>query len=57
LKHGDAMLQATNKGERGFTRYVGWSIISKNRLSIARHKARSGNKPRRSKPHASASEI
>jgi transposase, IS5 family len=38
LKHGYAMLRVTYKGERGFTRYVGWSIITKNLFSIARYK-------------------
>jgi transposase, IS5 family len=37
LKHGFSMLRATYKGERGFKRYVGWSIISKNLFSIARY--------------------
>jgi len=37
LKHGYAMLRATYKGERGFTRYVGWSIITKNLFSMARY--------------------
>jgi IS5 family transposase len=36
LKHGFSMLRAMYKGERGFNRYVGWSIISKNLFSIAR---------------------
>jgi transposase, IS5 family len=37
LKHGFSMLRAMYKGERGFKRYVGWSIISKNLFSIARY--------------------
>jgi IS5 family transposase len=36
LKHGYAMLRAAYKGERGFERYVGWSVITKNLFSIAR---------------------
>ena len=36
LKHGFSMLRVMYKGERGFKRYVGWSIISKNLFSIAR---------------------
>jgi hypothetical protein len=30
------MLRASYKGERGFQRYVGWSVITKNLFSIAR---------------------
>ena len=37
LKHGFSMLRAMYKGERGFKRYLGWSIISKNLFSIARY--------------------
>jgi IS5 family transposase len=37
LKHGFSLLRARYKGERGFQRYVGWSIISKNLFSIARY--------------------
>jgi IS5 family transposase len=37
LKHGFSMLRALYKGERGFKRYVDWSIISKNLFSIARY--------------------
>ena len=36
LKHPFAMVRATYKGESGFQRYVGWSIITKNLFSIAR---------------------
>jgi len=36
LKHPFSMLRATYKGEPGFQRYVGWSIITKNLFSIAR---------------------
>jgi transposase, IS5 family len=36
LKHSFSMLRATYKGERGFERYVGWSVITKNLFSIAR---------------------
>ena len=38
LKHGYSMLRAHYKGERGFARYVGWSIITRNLFSIARYK-------------------
>jgi len=38
LKHGYSMLRARYKGERGFARYVGWSIITRNLFSIARYK-------------------
>jgi transposase, IS5 family len=36
LKHPFSMVRATYKGESGFKRYVGWSVISKNLFSIAR---------------------
>lgn len=36
LKHPFSMLRATYKGEPGFQRYVGWSVITKNLVSIAR---------------------
>jgi IS5 family transposase len=45
LKHGFSMLRARYKGERGFKRYVGWSIISKNLFSIARYKEYQRLKP------------
>jgi hypothetical protein len=38
LKHRFAMFRATYKGDRGFKRYVGWSVISQNLISIARTK-------------------
>ena len=40
LKHRFGMLRATYKGDRGFKRYVGWSVIAQNLVSIARTKAR-----------------
>jgi IS5 family transposase len=40
LKHPFSMLRATYKGETGFQRYVGWSVISKNLVSIARWQER-----------------
>jgi IS5 family transposase len=36
LKHPFSMLRATYKGEPGFQRSVGWSVITKNLVSIAR---------------------
>ena len=36
LKHPFGMARATDKGESGFQRYVGWSILTKNLFSIAR---------------------
>ena len=36
LKHPFSMLRATYKGDPGFQRYVGWSVITKNLFSIAR---------------------
>lgn len=40
LKHPFSMQRATYKGEHGFERYVGWSIITKNLFSIARWQER-----------------
>lgn len=40
LKHPFSMLRATYKGEWGFERYVGWSVITKNLFSIARWQER-----------------
>jgi IS5 family transposase len=45
LKHPFSMMRATYKGESGFKRYVGWSVISKNLFSIARRQE--SNKRRR----------
>jgi IS5 family transposase len=36
LKHPFSMARATYKGELGFKRYIGWSVITKNLFSIAR---------------------
>jgi len=36
LQHPFSMLRATSKGDPGFQRYVGWSVITKNLFSIAR---------------------
>ena len=36
LKHPFSMVRAMYKGEPGFQRYVGWSVIAKNLVSIAR---------------------
>src|SRR5712691_6318293 len=36
LKHPFSMVRATYKGESGFQRYVGWSVITKNLCAIAR---------------------
>jgi transposase, IS5 family len=40
LKHPFSMRRATYKGDRGFQRYVGWCVITKNLFSIARAQAR-----------------
>ena len=40
LKHRFGMARAFYKGDRGFKRFVGWSIISQNLVSIARTLAR-----------------
>jgi len=36
LKHPFSMVRATYKGDYGFQRYVGWCVITKNLVSIAR---------------------
>jgi len=36
LKYSFSMVRVTYKGEQGFQRYVGWSVITKNLFSIAR---------------------
>jgi len=48
LKHPFSMLRATYKGESGFQRYVGWSVITKNLFSIARWQEHRKKKKRRS---------
>ena len=40
LKHRFAMVRATYKGEQGFKRYVGWSVIGHNLVSLTRTLAR-----------------
>jgi len=46
LKHPFSMGRATYKGDTGFQRYVGWSIITKNLFSLARWRAtRRGHAP------------
>jgi IS5 family transposase len=40
LKHRFGMVRAHYKGDRGFKRYVGWSIIANNLVSIARVRER-----------------
>jgi transposase, IS5 family len=48
LKHPFSMRRATYKGESGFQRYVGWSIITKNLVSLARWRVqRRGHAPPR----------
>jgi len=48
LKHPFGMARATSKGESGFQRYVGWSILTKNLFSIARWRVpRRGHAPPR----------
>jgi transposase, IS5 family len=46
LKHPFSMVRALYKGEIGFERYVGWSVITKNLFSIARWQERRKQKPR-----------
>jgi transposase, IS5 family len=40
LKHPFSMARAAYKGGRGFERYVGWCVITKNLFSIARYQQR-----------------
>lgn len=40
LKNPFSLWRAFYKGERGFQRYVGWSVITKNLLSLARWQER-----------------
>jgi transposase, IS5 family len=40
LKHRFGMVRAFYKGDRGLKRFVGWSVIAQNLVSIARTKAR-----------------
>ncbi len=40
LKHRFGMARAFYKGDKGFKRFVGWSVIAQNLVSIARAKAR-----------------
>lgn len=40
LKNQFSLRRATYKGERGFQRYVGWCVITKNLFSIARYQER-----------------
>jgi len=40
LKNPFSMWRAFYKGERGFQRYVGWSVITKNLFSLARWQER-----------------
>ncbi len=49
LKHSFSMLRAMYKGERGFQRYVGWSVITKNLFSIARWQERRKRKKKQMK--------
>ena len=49
LKHPFSMARARYKGDRGFQRYVGWSIITKNLFSIARWQERRKLEPARKK--------
>jgi IS5 family transposase len=46
LKHPFSMVRATYKGEPGFQRYVGWSVITKNLCAIARWQTRRTRKRR-----------
>jgi IS5 family transposase len=52
LKHPFSMLRATYKGDRGFQRYVGWSVITKNLFSIARWQERKKRNPAENKSDA-----
>jgi transposase, IS5 family len=52
LKHSFSMLRAMYKGERGFQRYVGLSVITKNLFSIARCQERRKRKKKQMKSDA-----
>jgi transposase, IS5 family len=52
LKHPFSMLRARYKGDSGFQRYVGWSVITKNLFSIARWQERKKRKPAENKSDA-----
>jgi transposase, IS5 family len=52
LKHPFSMLRAMYKGERGFQRYVGWSVITKNLFAIARCQERRQRKQAQRKSDA-----
>jgi len=47
LKNPFSMKRATYKGDPGFKRYVGWSVITKNLFSIARWLEHKKNKKKR----------
>jgi len=49
LQHPFSMARARYKGDRGFQRYVGWSIITKNLFSIALWQERRKLEPARKK--------
>ena len=53
LKHRFAMVRAFYKGDAGFQRWVGWSVITHNLVSIARteRKREQRNKARHERPH------
>jgi IS5 family transposase len=53
LKHPFSMLRAMYKGERGFQRYVGWCVITKNLFSIARWQERRKMKKAKKPPQKS----
>jgi len=52
LQHPFSMLRAMYKGDRGFQRYVGWSVITKNLFSIARWQERKKRQPAENKSDA-----
>ena len=52
LKHPFSMWRARYKGDRGFQRYVGWSVITKNLFSIARWQERKKRQPAENKSDA-----
>ena len=49
LKHPFSMARAMYKGDEGFQRYVGWSVITKNLFSMARWQERRKKKKKREK--------
>jgi IS5 family transposase len=57
LKHPFSMARVTYKGDAGFQRYVGWSVITKNLFSMARWQERRKKKRHDAPGFASSAEV